>query len=109
MIVSSTSRLAGELVDLAAKTKEAPAVEGKSFDNTRVHLNVPVLKDILQDNRKHLVAQNQLEKGHAKEQAEKEIDTLLALLGAVRDVTVRLSGDGKNLNLEFGLRLEAIK
>lgn len=108
-IISSTSRLASELVELAASVKPAPAAEEKGFENTRINLNVPVLKDILQDNRQHLVAQNQLQQGHSKEQAEKETDLILNLLGTVRDLSARLSGDGKNLNLELGVRLAPVK
>lgn len=108
-IVSSTSRLASELIELASAAKSPPAAATAAFDNTRINFSAPVLKDILQDNRKQLVAQNQLREGHTKEQAEKETDSLLSLLGAVKDLSARLSGDGKYLNLEVELRLEPIK
>lgn len=108
-IISSTSNLAGELIDLAAAAKPTAVAENQPRDNTRATISVAPLRAVLEDNRKHLVAQNQLEKGHSKEAAENEIGGLLAILSAVKDATLRLGGDGKSLSFELGLRLEPAK
>lgn len=114
MIVSSTRPLAEELVDLIAgadddRNQEArgPDSESRATVNTRGTLDLQVLGELLNDNRQHLVAKNMLEKGHDKDAAEKEIGTLLSLLGAGRDLSLRLATEAEKLTLDVELRFAA--
>lgn len=101
-ILSSTDALATELLELATKQAVAKTdpVDDKSA-NTEVQLNVNVLHDVLTDNRGHLIAQNMLEKGHYKQQAENEIGTLLSLAKTVQNAALRLVAGEKDLRLEL--------
>ncbi len=67
--------------------------------------HIPALRQALEDNLRHLVAQNMLEKGHGQVQAEKEIGTLLELLRNATSFSMRLdrADDQVQLNLELGL------
>jgi len=96
LIVSSTRELALDLAELASKGDSG---QPSAKLNTHASLDVGVLKKTLADNRDQLVAQNVLEKGHTKEQGEKEIDTLLDLLDAAKDLTLRLSRRDDRLQL----------
>ena len=109
-IVSSTRPLAHALA-IAAKSANAstPRTDGPQDServNTEARLAYSTLLDVLHDNRGQLVAQNMLEKGHGKEQAEKEIDLLLELLQFIGDTKLRLS-TGKQLRLELETSLVA--
>ena len=99
-VLASTAQLARELVDLLAKEDQQVG----SNDNTRVALDLSVLKQVLNDNRAQLVAQNALEKGHSKAAAEKEIGTLIDLLAAGHEVGLRLLNDGETLEFQLELK-----
>ncbi len=99
LIVSSTKELAKELVDLVA-------IEGQEVpprSNTWIQADLASLRQILDDNRGQLVAQNMLSEGHTKEEAEQEIGTLLDILRAGRDASVRLTPGDDVLHLTFEL------
>ncbi len=109
-IVSSATPLAMELMELAAKqSDDAPAANNAAAENTRASLNLQVLGDVLKDNRGHLVAQNVLEKGHDKQQAEKEIDALLALLSVGKTMSLRLVTENNQVQLDAELTLDLTK
>jgi hypothetical protein len=73
-------------------------------DNTIAKLNAKVLRDVLADNRSQLVAQNMLEEGNTKEQAEANIDLLLQVIDYVRGANASLqTTDGR---FRFQLSLE---
>jgi hypothetical protein len=96
---SSTAPLARELVRLAEQPGEP------RDENTIIQTNLTSVREMLEDNRSHLVAQNVLEKGHSREEAEKEIGGLLAVLQEIRDLQIRLTAD-KQLRLELELNLK---
>lgn len=95
LILSSTQALARKLVE---KTPVAAAPEAAA--NTQAKLDSGVLRAILNDNREQLLAQNMLEKGHSREEAEKEIGALLELLTWLETAKLRLSHDDQLLRLE---------
>jgi len=70
-------------------------------------LNSDVLHAILADNREALIAQNMLEEGHTRKEAEKQIDALLALLKFAGDATAELATGERSLQLELALGLDA--
>jgi len=102
VILSSTTPLARQLIDSAKNTS---ATSGEAL-NTRAAADAKVLRDILQDNRSHLIAQNMLQSGHSHDEAEKEIDTLLSILQLLRGVELRFKADD-HLQLELNVNLSS--
>ncbi len=94
-IVASTAALAKSLAH-TIEQKDAPELNAGSAANSNTLLEVDgaSLKSILQQNQRQLVAQNMLEKGHTKEEAEGEIGTLLKILDLVKRGAVGLAFDG---------------
>ena len=103
-IVSSSRQLALDLGKAAQQPAENPTA---STTNTHLLLNVAPIREALADNVSHLVSQNMLEKGHDKAHAEKEISALLAVLGVLRDASLKLTSEAKTLRLELDVRLAA--
>ncbi len=105
-VLSSSIPLAKQL---AAEVAKAPK-DGQGSNpqetkpgtktNTLVDLDVQALKQILLDNRRQLVSQNVLEKGHSRKDAEKEIDTLLSILELFDRSSLSLSF-ANNVQLEM--------
>ena len=54
------------------------------LDNTRMSVDFAAIKRVLESNRKQLISQNMLEKGHSKAEAEKEIETLFGIMSLLR-------------------------
>lgn len=107
VIVSSTLGLAKNLVALTASP--AGATEATPC-NTQARTDFAALRAILQDNRRHLIAQNMVEKGHSREEAEVEIDSLVGLLDLVDDLGLRFSAtDQMRLEIGLGLRVGATR
>lgn len=104
VIVASTESLARELWEQAAQEQEKPDEMVRT--NVAVSLNAQVLREVLADNREHLVAKNMLEEGHTKEEAEGQIDALLAILGVFRDGRLKLGVSDSQIELEARLRLQ---
>lgn len=72
--------------------------------NTLLEINGAALYQTLLDNRAQLVAQNMLEKGYSKDEAEGEIQTLLSIVTLFQAARVQLVFDSRaelNLHLEF--------
>jgi hypothetical protein len=65
---------------------------------------VSLLSKVLELNRKQLVSQNMMEKGHSKEEAEKEIDVLMSVLKLVSNASLSLEF-GDSACLRFGLQV----
>jgi hypothetical protein len=78
-VVASTNALAHSLV--AASATERPVADTDRVVNADVELRFDPLRDILQDNRGQLVAQNMLKEGHSKGEAERDVGILLELIG----------------------------
>jgi acyl-CoA reductase-like NAD-dependent aldehyde dehydrogenase len=80
-VLASTKELAVALATASASaiaTESAAATEDASrVANSRAELRFDALRETLADNREHLIAQNMLEKGHSRAEAEQEIGVLL--------------------------------
>ena len=100
-VVASTKKLARQL---ALGQATAVAATGGQ-QNTAAVADVALLRTVLADNRQQLIAQNMLQEGHTRAEAEHEIKALLELLGFVRDVSLRFGTVEKTLRLVVVLRL----
>jgi hypothetical protein len=102
VIFSSTMHLARQLVTkpVSDSSHEAqPANTTGMFDAT-------TLKQILDDNRSQLVANNMLEKGHSNKAAESEIGLLLELVGMFEGLTADLAFTEKVMSLNVRLNVD---
>ncbi|MEX0939536.1 MAG: hypothetical protein WDZ59_16855 [Pirellulales bacterium] len=106
-VVSSTKELARQLADRAGL---ADAAGGATMVvNTAMNLQIPVLREILGDNREQLIARNMLEDGNSRQQAEQQIEALLAVSQWIRDLTFKLSVNDKALELDARLGLSELE
>lgn len=103
-IIASTKRFAATLVD-AVKQPAADSAAGDAAApvNTALEIDAAVVRQLLEDNRGQLVAQNMLTKGHGKEQAEAEIGTILDLLSWFDKASLRLTTPSDKLELELAV------
>ncbi len=112
--VSSTAALVKKIVAAkGAVVKNDPASSvvatnalpaGNATTNTFAKMDVSLLSKVLELNRKQLVSQNMMEKGHSKEEAEKEIDVLMSVLKLVSNASLSLEF-GDSACLRFGLQV----
>lgn len=108
LIFCSTRQIARELADLAAREGSADTLK-KLPQNTLVEVSARPVAELLKANREQLVAKNVLEKGHDREAAEKEVDLLLKLVGAVRDAKLGLTPTDQTMTLELEINAEPVK
>ncbi|MEM1069246.1 MAG: hypothetical protein AAGI63_10145 [Planctomycetota bacterium] len=98
-VVASTAELARLLVE--AKSSEAASL----VDNTRGSLNARVLQQVLADNREQLIAQNMLEDGNSREEAEAVIELVLQVMGYFDGMTMRLTPAEDMLEASFQVQV----
>ena len=91
--------------DLARALISAPAAVQDGDANTDLKLHAGVLKDVLNDNREQLIAQNILEEGNTREEAEAAIDLLLAAVGYFQDASLTLKSANDNISASFSIRV----
>lgn len=72
--------------------------------NTQASIDFGLARQIIESNRDSLVAQNMLEKGHSKSNAEAEIEMLQRIMGLFRAARARLTFDAQ-MRLELELEL----
>jgi hypothetical protein len=90
-ILSSSSRLARELLSAPERPIETKSASGKAARvNLALNLSARGIRQSLEDNREHLVAQNILKKGQSPQEAEREIGTLFELLKLVESAGLRV-------------------
>jgi hypothetical protein len=105
-VVSSTKHLARQLADSAGLKDAAGGAE--TVVNTAAKLEIPVLREILGDNREQLIAQNMLEEGRSRQQAEQQIDALMAVAEWFHDLDFKLSLQDKTVELNVQLDLSEV-
>lgn len=107
-IIASTKQFAATLVDAASKPSPQSGSEAKSATptNTALEVDAAVVHRLLDDNRAQLVAQNMLEKGHGKDQAEAEIGTVLAVVSWFDKASLRLTTPNDRVDLELGVQFK---
>lgn len=100
VILTSTRWLAEQLVPIAQQSASATVPE-----NTLLVVEGPAILAALQDNRAQLVAQNMIQSGNSKEQAERAIDLLMEVVSQLQSADLKLVSDADQLRLEFGLKV----
>lgn len=112
---SPTIAFVGERFILSSSTSLARELVGKPDDLSRQHsdtrdsvntwavVEAQTLRDILENNRSQLVANNMLEKANSKEAAEAEIDLLMTLMSYLRSGNLKLNVSDSHMQLEFDI------
>ena len=105
-IFSSTDSLARDIIDALAK-ETAKGPKQLAGTHSMLEISGAQLASILKANRKNLVRQNMVEKGHTKEQAETEVDMMSAAIKIVSRVVLSIGADkGRSkISLEVHLSL----
>lgn len=109
MVLSSTEKLARDLVEPLQKeaqsSKELLTVKPDSpVRNTYLQLTGNGISEALQQNREQLIANNMLEKGHSREEAEAEFNVLTQILKMVTQLSVEFEvGQEANLNVDMNV------
>lgn len=95
LVIASTTSLARELT-------LAPTPDPKRIsDNTHIRMIAQTLKETLADNRQQLIAQNMLEDGNTREEAEAVIQLVLEAVGYFKDVSFRMAAGEDTLQVGF--------
>ena len=92
VIFSSSESLAKDIMDTLAKEAAQPP-KPLTGTHSMLELNGAQLASILKANRKNLVRQNIVEKGHTQEQAETEVDMLTTAINTVSSVVLNVGTD----------------
>ncbi len=103
VFIASTNTLVKKVAINSTKQNEA---ETLAKNNTVLEVNFKSLQNVLEANRRQLVSQNMLEKGHSKSEAEKETDTWMSLLSLLRTGTAVLRFDD-HVHLKFELEINS--
>ena len=98
-VISSTRQLAQELIELARKQLEPKTIES----NTLLAADARVVEKLLRQNRESLIAQNMLENGHGRQEAEGEVDVLFAVLELLGDAKLDFRVEPDQMTFEFQL------
>ena len=93
--------------DLARKLALAPSPDPATIaDNTHAVLRANTLRHVLADNQEQLIAQNMLEDGNSREEAEAIIGLLLQVVGYFEDASLRLGSRNDQLEAELQVRVK---
>lgn len=92
LIVSSTEQLARDLIDNLKKSSETEAM---SAVHSAVDVNGPGVAAVLRDNREALVMQEMVNKGVSRQQAETQMDILMAAIAQVSRLQLQAGGERK--------------
>ena len=103
VFIASTNELVKHVSTSSTKQKEVEAI---AKNNTVLRINFASVRTALEANRRQLVSQNMLGKGHSKQEAEKELDTLFSLLSFLKtgDASIRF---GDYVHLQFDLEIDS--
>jgi len=90
VILSSTTHLAESILSRPKASESGAERNDKANHNSFLTIDGQALKSVLESNRSQLEAQNMLEKGHSKKEAEQEIGILLSLLSIIQSASLDL-------------------
>ncbi len=96
VIISSTIPLAKQLAKQLQLPADSAATNSKpstKITNTILQVSGTALLQTLTDNLDQLIAQNMLEEGHSKDEAEAEIGMLLSIITLFKDASLQLEFD----------------
>ncbi|MDB4786886.1 hypothetical protein OAG29_02880, partial [Planctomycetaceae bacterium] len=103
-ILSSSSELArGLLSSQEQSMKDGSDTQKDSRINLALNLTASGIRRTLEDNREHLIAQNMLEKGHSREEAEGEIGIIFEVLKLVESAGLRVLTTDKTFEAQLKL------
>ncbi|TWU01324.1 hypothetical protein [Stieleria varia] len=100
-VLASTMGLARRLT--TAATPDPATLDA----NSAMTVSASGLQSALQDNREQLIAQNMLEEGNGRDEAEAAIDLLLTVVGFLESSSLQLKADDAELAVEFDLKVGA--
>jgi hypothetical protein len=106
VIVASTEQLARDLMQHVAADRERAE---NSAVNSAFIVDLSVLRDVLLDNRRHLVSQNMLKEGHTREEAASQIGLLFAALDVFDQSKLSLLVEDERLVVETVIRLKPLE
>ena len=86
-------------------TAEATSSADSDTANMDFEVRGASLKQVLNDNREQLVANNMLEDGNSRQEAERQIDLLLGIVGWIDRLSARLQPSDDQLELRLNLKL----
>ena len=97
-VLASTRQLAREIAASPVETAN------ESSSNTIATLNAPVLKEVLNDNLSHLVAQNMIKEGRTREEAQERLEDLLTIISFFENASFDLKLADSQLRADFQLK-----
>ena len=102
----TTTRTLAHAVATADATREQPG-DAQRVVNTDAVLHFDALREVFADNREQLIAQNMIEEGHSRDEAEQAIGVLLELVAWFDELALRLDTTPSQLQatLELSLNL----
>jgi hypothetical protein len=106
VILSSTDRLAAELIDALAKETRNPPKPLPKIHSV-VEVDGTSLQAILRANRQRLIRQNMIGKGNSQEQAEAEVGLLMTILDCLNQAKLSLGYENGSLQASLELTLRA--
>lgn len=108
-VISSTLQLAKQILT-AESLPSSDSVESTSSDaviNTGAQLAFEPLQAILADNQSQLVAQSMLDDGKTSEEATRDIQTLIDLLGWIESLEFDFTHDDSSASVRMELKLDS--
>lgn len=107
IILASTKTLAARLCDRLAEGSRASgtSLDGVDDVHSALAIDAAALSELVAENRQHLIAQNMLEKGHRREEAEEEIAGLEALLKFFEGADAHIAVDPDQIELKVRLQV----
>lgn len=105
LVLASTRELAVEICELL-KAKAKPTPNRQESSNTSVHISGPMLTRILELNRESLIAQNMLEEGNDRDEAETQIELVLSVLDLFKDAGLDYQIGSEEMRLDLNIRFE---
>ena len=104
LILSSKRELAVELAEMVAKGN----VDGVEDKNTQALIDGQMLHKVLVANREALVAQNMLEDGNSKKEAEEQMDILFAIADLFKDAQLDYDVTDKQMKFDLSVRFDEL-
>lgn len=107
-ILSSTRPLAMDLAKAGNDpTRQIKVGDSQAWPNTSIQMTGKALSQALRDNQEPLIAQNMLEEGNDREDAQEQIQLLVELVGLIKQTGLQLLEHPKSMELKFQLDLSA--
>ncbi|MEM9943237.1 MAG: hypothetical protein AAF939_16860 [Planctomycetota bacterium] len=100
LIISSTRDLAIELADLVGQPKTEDS-------NTELQIDGKMLHQVLQANLESLVAQNMLEEGNSRDEAENAIEILLSAVNLLKELKLDFDVNDDQMQMAVKVRFDS--